>query len=414
MSYLRGPLTRDDVERLTPPEARAEAEAPAAEVSATPAERSSPASAAAADGAPGSMPGAGRARPGATAPPESSAARSAAASAAHPSAAAASPDTGAAAPGGPHLPAVPGGAHWFVTEDGLPGLGELRPAPDFVASPRRYEPGIYAAAALRYDERKAGLDVRERAERLLFPLDAERWDWSAGRPVELGAAVVPEPPGPGEAASLPAGLLATGALAALKRAFVEHLLVSATREIYHAPALNLYSRFDESREQFRTRLAEENEGRRDAEVAALREKYAAKLATLQRRAEKERADVAASDAAYAGRKREEVVSGAESVFGFLLGRKGTRAISQASRQRRMTETARLRAERERDEAAAAAAAVEELETELTREVADIAGRWPDAPEIRAFEVPLERDDVRVETFGILWVPVAAAPSDRAR
>jgi hypothetical protein len=379
MSYLRGPLTRDDVERLTPPEARAEAGAPVAEASVAPAARSAPASAAAAHGGPGPMPGA--------AP---------------------------AARGGPHLPAVPGGAHWFVTEDALPGLGELRPAPDFVASPRRYQPGIYAAAALRYDERKAGLDVRERAERLLFPLDAERWDWSASRPVELGAAVVPEPPRPGEAAPLPAGLLAKGALAALKRAFVEHLLVSATREIYHAPALNLYSRFDESREQFRARLAEENEGRRDAEVAALREKYAAKLATLQRRAEKERADVATSDAAYAGRKREEVVSGAESVFGFLLGRKGTRAISQASRQRRMTETARLRAERERDEAVAAAAAVEELETELTREVADIAGRWPDAPEIRTFDVPLERDDVRVETFGILWIPAAAAPADASR
>jgi hypothetical protein len=390
MSYLRGPLTRDDVERLTPPEARAEAEASAAEASVTPAARAAGAS------------------------PEPSAGQAASPSAAPPTAAAASPDAGAAARGGPHLPAVPGGAHLFVTEDGLPGLGELGRAPDFVASPRRYEPGIYAAAALRYDERKAGLDVRERAERLLFPLDAERWDWSASRPVELGAAVVPEPPGPGEAAPLPAGLLARGALAALKRAFVEHLLVSATREIYHAPALNLYSRFDESREQFRSRLAEENEGRRDAEVAALREKYAGKLATLQRRAEKERADVAASDAAYAGRKREEVVSGAESVFGFLLGRKGTRAISQASRQRRMTETARLRADRERDEAAAAAAAVEALETELAREVADIAGRWPDAPEIRTFEIPLERDDVRVETFGILWIPVAAAPVDSSR
>ncbi|HEY7530142.1 MAG TPA: hypothetical protein VIC56_05650 [Gemmatimonadota bacterium] len=406
MSYLRGPLTREDVERLTPDEARTAADAGRVASPGTQADANAPIAPTARTGATAGAPPRTRAATGAPAPAGEGASGSGPRSTVEEP-----PASGTAKGAPPHLPAISGGSHLFVTADGLPGLGDVRPAPDFVASPRRYEPALYAAAALRYDERKAGLDVRERAERLLFPLDGARLDWAASRPVELGTAVAADPPGPGDAASLPPALLARGALAQLKRAFTEHLLASATRELFHAPALDLYSRFDETREQFRARLAAENEARRDAEVAKLRAKYADRLAALQRRAEGQRADVAAADAAYEGRKREEVVSGAESVFGFLLGRKGTRAISQASRQRRMTETARLKAERERDEAAAAAAAVGELDAALAREVAEIAARWPDAPEIRTVDVPLERADVRVEAFGILWIPVAARLAD---
>jgi hypothetical protein len=122
--------------------------------------------------------------------------------------------------------------------------------------------------------------------------------------------------------------------------------------------------------------------------------------------EKERSDVTAAASAHEGRKREELVSGAESVFGFILGRKGTRAISQASRQRRMTETAGLKAERERREAAATESDLQALSGELEAEVGAIEQRYAGkSVEIRTLDVPLERDDVRLETFGILWIPV---------
>ncbi|MFN2431478.1 MAG: helicase HerA domain-containing protein [Gemmatimonadota bacterium] len=361
MSYLRGPLTREEIARLRPAQL---AGAAAAAAPPKPAPAASPATVAASSGA---------AATGAGQPP----------------------------------PAPSGAAHLFLTPEGLHGLGSVEPVPEFVAEPIRWIPGLYSAAALRYDEARAGLDLRELAERLIFPLPDAVPVWERSRTVALGAeGTSSAPPGIGSFDSLPAWLLQKGRAAALRRAFAEHLLATSTLELHLAPALRLYSRHDETRADFEGRVSRERAARRDAEVAKLRERYATRLATLQRKLEKERADAAAADAAHSGRKREEVVSGAESVFGFLLGRKGTRAISQASRQRRMTENARLRAERERDELEYAESALAALGAELEAEVREIEERHLDeAVAVESRPVPLERDDVRVEVFAILWVPV---------
>ena len=173
-----------------------------------------------------------------------------------------------------------------------------------------------------------------------------------------------------------------------------------------APDLKLASRHDEARAEFEERVHRERSARRDADVARLRERYATKAAALRRKLEKERADLASAEATHSGRKREEVLSGAESVFGFLLGRKGTRAISQASRQRRMTETAGLRAARERDDVEAAETELAALDTALEADVREIEERHGQAARpIETRTVPLEKYDIRVETLAILWIPV---------
>lgn len=382
LSYLRGPLTREEVARLKPKPATAErvgpsAQAPTAEAAARQ-----------------------------TRPTVESAAENL------PTAPAAAPKRADAAPTKPPAagpPKLSGAGSTFLTPEGLAGLGPTDPAPSFVGADCRFLPGLYAAGTLRYDESRAGLNVTERVERLIFPIPAEGSpSWDASRAVELGpAGTAPAPPRSGAFEPLPASLLEKAALGSLRKAFTDHLLANATLETYLAPELRIYSRHDESRADFEARLARDLRARRDAEVAKLRTKYATKLAALQRKLEKERADVAASEQAYGGRKREEMASGAESVFGFILGRKGTRAISQASRQRRMTETARLKAERERGEEAGVRSDLEALNAELETEVRTIEERYTGGlPQVQTLEVPLERDDVTVETFAILWVPVA--------
>jgi hypothetical protein len=115
----------------------------------------------------------------------------------------------------------------------------------------------------------------------------------------------------------------------------------------------------------------------------------------------------AAGVAYDGRKREELVSGAESVVGFFFGRKAGRAVTQASTKRRMTQTAGLKAEREQQEAAAVRSDLDSLNAQLQDEVAAIDARHvEEETQVQALDVPLEKDDVRVETLAILWIPVA--------
>jgi hypothetical protein len=352
LSYLRGPLTKEEIGRLSEPAGKGDA-------------------ATADSGA--------RQRAAAKAPPQSTT----------PHQTAAAPATTAPAPATTAPPAIPEAVNLFLTADGLPGLGTLTPPPDLVSANVRYVPGLYATATLRYDEARAGLNVTERVERLILPIPQSGADWDSGRPVELG----------------PRGT-AKGALAALGKSFVDHLLSSATRELYVAPDARLYSRHDEDRAAFEARVARERATARDADVARLREKYETKLSALRRKLEKEEADATAAGATYEGRKREEMVSGAESVIGFFLGRRSTRAVTQASTKRRMTEAARIKSERELQEAAAVRSDLDSLNAQLQAEVAAIDARYAGAGrEIQALQVPLEKDDVRVESLAVLWIPV---------
>jgi hypothetical protein len=305
-------------------------------------------------------------------------------------------------------PTLAGVPNLFLTHEGLRGLGAIDPAPDLVTETVRYVPALYGIASLRFDESRAGLNVTERVERLVFPIPQADASWSSARPVELGAqGVATAPPKAGTYGELPAGVTASGAVARLRKELADRLVGSSTRRLWFAAGERLYSRHDEDRAAFEARLARERGGGRDAEVAKLQSKYAAKLAALKRKLDKEEADAVAAGVAYDGRKREELVSGAESVLGVFFGRKASRAVSQASTKRRMTEAAGLKAEREKQEAAAVRTDLDSLSAQLQAEVAAIDARHAgQGSTIQELDVPLEKDDVRVETLAILWIPVA--------
>ncbi len=374
LSYLRGPLTKEEIARL----GRAASAGPAVTT-----ERKAP-SAVQAAGATPTPAVAGR--PAATA-------------------------GASTAPAATLPPTLAGVSRLFLAPEGLKGLGAVDPVPDLVSETIRYVPGLFATASLRYDDSRAGLNATERVERLIFPVpetDAAV-TWSSARAVELGPeGVTPTSAQGGAFDALPSSVTAKGAPARLRRELADHLVASATRELYFAPESRLYSRHDEDRAAFETRLARERAAARDTEVSKLQGKYATRLAALRRKLEKEEADAVAAGSAYEGRKREELVSGAESVVGFFFGRKSGRAVTQASTKRRMTEAARLKAEREQQEAAAVRTDLDSLNAQLQDEVAAIDARHAgEASEVQALDVPLEKDDVRVETLAILWIPVAS-------
>jgi hypothetical protein len=379
LSYLRGPLTKEEIGRFKKtPDARAKA-APAERESA---EAGISASAQGARDAPAAPIGRGRSSPGSGAPTATPLATS--------------------APVVPDLPSL------YVTPESLRGLGGLDPAPDLVADVVRYVPALYGVAAIRYDESKAGLNVTERVERLLFPIPQTGPRWSAARPVEIGPqGVTAEPHKAGAYEALPSTVSVKNVGDRLRKDLANVLVETSARRLWFAPDAKLYSRHDEDRAAFEARLARERAGARDAEVSKLQTKYAAKISALKRKLDKEEADAAAAGAAYEGRKREELVSGAESVVGFFFGRKASRAVSQASVKRRMTETARRKADREQQEAAGIRTELDSLSAQLQAEVAAIDARHGgEGSTIQELDVLLEKDDVRVETLAILWIPLA--------
>jgi len=350
MSYLRGPLTKEQVAALT--------QAPPAAGSPTP-----PAEAAVA--------------PAALAADESSVA---------PVVAQGTPVS--------HLdPAAP----WASTIGVVEGSNRLRA---FLA----------ARISLRYDDSAAGVDEQQEFEVVYGPLDGgldlasetqvdyDDRDFSAAAPADA-AYVLPTAP-----------LGEPRFFTQTEKDIQRHLVDRRALELQRNRTLKLVSRPGETTEEFAARCDAAAQEHADAETAKIRDRLEARhdrlekaLAQVERRIDELETDTRT-------RAATELAAGAGAVLGALFGgRRSTRsmasAIGGAASRRGVTartaerkRSAEEKAETTRDDLA-------ELEQEILDEVAEIDEKWrATADEIDTLAIRLEATDVRVLETRIVWAP----------
>ncbi len=281
----------------------------------------------------------------------------------------------------------------------------VRPGP-----PRRYRPGLLGRATVRFDEARAGLDLTRTEWRLIFPLEgAGGWRWPEGDAPDLenDLSEAPVPGVPTDA--LPPALEEKRTFSGLERDLKETLLAAERFELYQAPALKLYSGVGETRQAFEARVRAQVEDDADREAAGLREKFLEKRRRLEERMEKEELDVERVQGQLRARKQETLLAAGEGILGmFLGGRRSTRVLSRTRSKQRMAGTAAARLRKEEADVENARADLAALEAELERELGRIrAAHQAKAKEIRSVPVSLERNDVRVDAVMLLWVPDAA-------
>jgi hypothetical protein len=361
MSFLRGPLTKEQIETLTPEEAKTEA-APIA------------------DAAPAA------AEPGAAA-------------------AALAEDESAVAP------AVAAGTSVRYLDPAAPWASSIGATPEG----KRRQAFLAARVSLRYDDTKAGLDATQEWEALYGPLDAgldldnettvdyDDRDFRT-EPVDGGSYVLSSAPLDKEA-------FFRNAARSIQRRVTDR----QTLELFRCPGLDLYSRPGETREQFAARADEAGQTAADAETAKIRDRLEAKRDRLDRALETARRKVEEAETEQSSRRSTELLSGVGSVIGVLLGGKAnTRTIARAGRalgsaagRRGMTSRAGERKRTAEERVEATEADLEELEQELLDEVAEIDERWQaKADEIETIAIRLEATDVRVVETTLVWVPTA--------
>ena len=355
MSYLRGPLTKEQIATLTPDRASAPvAESPApvgAAASATPTVE--------------------------LAADESTVAP--------------------VAPQGTPVSFLDPAATWAAEVGVVPGSTRLRA---FLA----------ARVLLRYDDSAADVDEQQEFEAVYGPLDGgldlasetqvdyDERDFGATAPT--GAAyVLPQAP-IGDAKFF----------TATAKEIQRHLVDRRPLELQRNRALKVVSRPGESPEEFAARCDVAAQERADAEAAKIRDRLEAKrdrlekaLAQAERRVEELETDTRS-------RTTTELIAGAGAVLGALFGgRRSTRsmasAVGSAASRRGMTSrtqerkrTAEGKAEQTKDDLA-------ELEQEILDEVAEIDERWrATAAEVDVLSIRLEATDVRVLETRVVWVP----------
>jgi len=383
MSYLRGPLTRDQIRQLMADRTKAAEPDPAAAVPAA------DAPVGAATGAPAATP----------------------APAPAPSAAPTAPTAPTASDATPVMPEVAGGiavrwvdpaAPWLATVTGN-AAGGVAPT---------LAPAVVARVALRYDETKADLVHDEEYEAVLFPL---------GEHVDVTTATAVDYDDRDLQTNAPVGCSyrLTGAPIGepsfwkrLGTDLADHLARSRQLELSVNRKLKVYGRPGESADDVAARCLQVADDAADAELAKLRDKYEARATTLRSRLD------AASDAAevseeqHKGRARGDLFSTAGSILGGLLGGRRSRggligSIGRAADRRSRTGASGERVEAARNKVERMQAELQDLEAELAEELTEIDDRWMQvAREITTVQVALERTDVKVTQLVLAWLPAA--------
>ncbi len=404
MSYLAGPLTKSQLTTLekTDSSVATRAQAPQA-----------PAQTATAPAAGGPPPGTGLSAPPppatASAPPPATASAPpppAAPATTAPTAAAAQPtaDDESAVP-----PKIADGVPVFFLDPGAPWLGEVNADADS----SRYEVGLSARVRLKFDERKAKLD---------HALEWEAVFTDLGRAFDPNEAIVvdydnrdfrDEAPGTPRYVLSDAPIHTKQFFRETTRSIKDYLLREKELNLFCNPELKLYSFVGETQEQFEARCAKVAEEHADKKTAKLRTKLERKVRSLKRKLDTAERRISDAKDRVKDSKRDELVSGAGSVFGVLLGRRSTKAIAKGAAGKvrgmssRRSRTARLEGKIDNLEAKMedVQEEINELEQDTIDEVTQINDEWTDKAEsIEDFQVGLEKNDISIEQLAVIWIP----------
>ena len=276
----------------------------------------------------------------------------------------------------------------------------------------RLQAAIAARVHLLFDDTKGDLRHEAAWEAIIVPLgtDIDGADFVA---VDYDDRDLRPTPPEGAIYVLPQAKIHTKTFFSnAQRALKDQLYRSASLSLFRNDALKLYSRVDEREHDFAERCRIEADTRLDEEADELR-------AAMQRKQERVQAAVAKAEdrlreleADASDRKRSEVLSGAVDIIGGLFGgRRSARSIlggvRRASDKRRTTANASNRVESAKNRLDEKIDELEDLADALVESLEAAADAWDEAAEaIEPFEVRLEKTDITVEDFTLVWVPTS--------
>jgi len=288
-------------------------------------------------------------------------------------------------------------------------------APD---EPVHYEPAILARARVRYATRSPRIDLDRDVIRIAPAGDTlGESAWEAGdelaAPPEIEVA-----PRAGTFASVPAALSGPRGYASLGASLKGWLGRTARLSAWRAPAIEAISAPGETEGAFRARIAHRVREWRDAELEKVRTRHATKLAGLSDRIERARQRVEKEKAEAKSQSVQTYVSIGSAVLGALLGRRrlSSTTIGKAATSMR---TASRAARQQADVAHAeeSLTSLEErrrlLEEEVEAELEQI--RLESQPEriaLEPLEIPALKSGVTVDDVVLAWVPAEPVRAER--
>jgi hypothetical protein len=276
----------------------------------------------------------------------------------------------------------------------------------------QYRPALLGTSRLHFINAKAGLDDWKKLALITpFPDEGSDITWEEARAFddlerEIEKTGLPE----ARYFTLPPAAAKKSSYPVWRKDLVGYLYRNQSIKLWHSPVLKEISRSGETEGDFRGRLKHLSHEQRDLLMEKLRKRFAPKLGRLEERLRKAQVKISREKSQYSHQKMQTVVSIGATVLGALFGRK----ITSSGNVGRATTTMRGmgRAAREKEDIARAkreAAVVQQklfdLEEEFKEQTARIQEDFrPEELELEEFLIHPRKSDISVSPLALVWMP----------
>jgi hypothetical protein len=280
------------------------------------------------------------------------------------------------------------------------------------SAPIVYRPAILGAGRLHFVESKSKVDSWTEVARvcsLVDDLPRDPWDDSDVVALEE-LAMEAEPVEDARFATLPDAAARKKQYDVWTGSLKSYLYRSERLPLSHCPSLKLYSEPGQTEGDFRVLLKNEAREQRDLEIEKLRKKYSSKMGTLEDRLRRAEQKVEVEKGQASNAAVSAAVSPGSSVLGALFGRKlgsssnvsrvGTsvRAAGRAASQRGDISRAK-------DNVRALEDDIEDLNERLEEEIEEISESLSlKEIEIEPHPIKPRKSDISVDDVALLWLP----------
>jgi len=299
-----------------------------------------------------------------------------------------------------------------VPEYFLPLRGALRPEATLV-----YQPGVLGIGTVAFVDTESAVSTVMKVGRLAAaPESALAANWDAATPLGLTVQdLARAPESEATFTDLPPAMSRPTTYRSWEGDFTAWAFRTQSLELLRSPSFKMGSNPGETEGDFRVRLQQAAREQRDAQTEALRQKYAAKTATVQQQALRAEQAVAREAEQAKGAEMQTAISFGATLLGAFMGRKAlststlgrattamrgvSRSVDQAGDVGRAKETLTAAKQKQAD-----------LDAEFQAEVTALDARLDPMTEVlEKVLLRPRKSDIAVEFLGLAWIPCWRGP-----
>jgi hypothetical protein len=278
-----------------------------------------------------------------------------------------------------------------------------------------YVPAILRNAIVNFDDARRRISGRSSVT-LVNPIDIANqrvlWDQFIEIPRDVDLSKWNSQAVEGaEFTDLPGAAMKSSTYTSIRKDYADWVYANHTLEVSYSPVLNAYSNPGEKVDEFKARITQTARELRDQAIEELRVKTARTVKSLEDKVAKARVKVDTQKSQASSAKISAAVNIGTSILGAFFGRKsGLGAVGSLMKGSNVNSATRVM--REDQEAAAAEAqlnALDEDMAELNRTLEDETGKIreqfdPTTLTLETCKLTPAKNKIQADTIGILWLP----------